>query len=347
MLEIQSLSHHYDLQHVLHDVSFSVKAGELACLVGPSGCGKSTLLRLIAGLERVQNGTILHCGNMLGSAVQHVPPEHRHIGLVFQHPSLFPHLTVEQNIRFGLRGKSRDEQQTIIDRMLRLIGLQSRAGSYPHELSGGQHQRVALARALAPEPIIMLLDEPFANLDHVLRREIRDEVIMMLKEADIPMIMVTHDPEEALVMADHMILLNGQGHVHQMGSPDTIHNHPKDMEAARFFGHVNAIAGRINGDVIESKLGHLSKADYAPAMIHDRDVMVATRPEGIRIAREGEECVDVVIERVAHTGAGWLVTARLPEGEMIRFHHIYGVRPRVGEQACVAYEPPHIFVFEE
>ncbi len=345
-LNIDHLFHHYDEHAILHDVSFQVERSELACLVGASGCGKSTILRLIAGLEKVRQGSITLDGTMLADGTHHTPPQERGIGLVFQHPSLFPHLTIAQNIRFGLQHLAKDKQAARCEEMLSLINLSERADAYPHQLSGGQHQRVALARSLAPEPQLMLLDEPFANLDHVLRRDMREEVITILKAANIPIIMVTHDPEEALIMADKMVLLSDSGTVHQIGSPDSIHNAPKDIEAARFFGHVNAVAGQIQGESIASKLGTLDAAPYASHLADGTHVIVATRPEGIRIAREGEDCVDVVIERVNHTGAGWLVTARLAEGEQIRFHHIYGARPNKGDTVCVTYEPPHIFVFE-
>lgn len=341
-LTIQNLSHAYGQREVLHDVSFHVAPGELACVVGPSGCGKSTLLRLIAGLERIQQGDIL----IDGVSLTGVPVRQRHTGLVFQHPSLFPHLTVRENIIFGLHKQAREEQRHISNRLLAMIGLEERANAYPHQLSGGQHQRVALARALAPRPRVMLLDEPFANLDHALRCEIREDVVGLLKEAGIPIIMVTHDPEEALMMADRMVLLYADGRMHQLGEPDSIHNAPVDVDAAAFFGPVNRLPGRVEGEVIHSRLGDLYKADYAPQLADGSEVLVVTRPEGLRMAREGEPCVTVKILSVRHTGAGWLVKAALPEGDIVRFHHIYGHRPMVEEACCITYEPPHVFVFE-
>jgi iron(III) transport system ATP-binding protein len=345
MLEIRNLSHAYPNHPVLQDVSFTAPSRELVCLVGASGCGKSTILRLIAGLEQVQGGEVRYQGQLLASPTHHIPPEKRRIGLVFQHPSLFPHLNVRENICFGLRHLPKQEQHAVSDAMLDLINLRAHAERYPHQLSGGQHQRVALARTLAPKPIIMLLDEPFANLDHMLRRDLREEVVEMLRAANVPTIMVTHDPEEALVMADSMILMGEGGTVHQTGSPDAIHNDPIDLQAARFFGHVNVVAGRIEGVDIASKLGYLPKGEFAANLPDGADVMVATRPEGIRMAESGEVCVRAVIDRVAHTGAGWLVTAHLPEGEVIQFHHIYGGRPHKGDVICVTLEPPHLFVF--
>jgi iron(III) transport system ATP-binding protein len=252
---------------------------------------------------------------------------------------------VIENICFGIRHLTKDEQNQTAQKLLQLIGLSHKKHAYPHELSGGQHQRIALARSLAPKPQLMLLDEPFANLDNHLRREIREDVIGLLRDANIPIIMVTHDPEEALIMADSMVLLGTHGKVHQSGTPDSLHNHPKDIEAARFFGHINLFKGKIDGDIIRSKLGNLPREPYATTLPNHADILVATRPEGIRIATEDEPCVRVSVERIAHTGAGWLITALTPEGEKLQFHHIYGARPQKGDSVCVTYEQPHIFIF--
>ncbi|NET71194.1 MAG: ABC transporter ATP-binding protein [Sphaerospermopsis sp. SIO1G2] len=339
------MSHHYGALPVIEDISFQVKAGELTCLVGASGCGKSTILRLIAGLEQVQRGEIWHQGELLAGAHHHPSPGVRHIGLVFQHPSLFPHLTVAQNICFGLSHLPRQQQRDICEEMMQLIGLQAYGQQYPHMLSGGQQQRVALARTLAPKPVMMLLDEPFANLDHALRRDLREEVMAMLRRANIPMIMVTHDPEEALVMADHVVLLNQQGKLHQQGSAEHLYHHPRDIEAARFFGHINEIQGVIAGATIQTKLGPLDKATYAPAIEEGRAVMVAARPDGICMARDGEPHAEAMIEHIAHHGAGWLISARLPEGQQVRFQHISASRPQKGECINLTFMPQHCFIF--
>lgn len=340
-LTIDTVSHHYGKKPVLQDVSFTVNASELCCLVGPSGCGKSTLLRIIAGLEPIQQGDI----RVNDTSIIHTPTRKRNVGLVFQHPSLFPHLTLRKNITFGIESLPKEERDKICVELLDMIGLSKLADHYPHQLSGGQHQRVALARTLATKPKLMLLDEPFANLDHALRRDIREEVVSILKDAAIPIIMVTHDPEEALIMADSMVLLHKNGLLHQRGEPDNIHNHPVDVDAAAFFGSINKVSGIIKGDTIISKLGNLPKADYAPTLADGSEVVIVTRPEGIRIADAGDPCVTVEIKSVRHTGAGWLVRAQIPQGEEIRFHHIYGERLYKGDTTCLTYEPPHIFVF--
>ncbi len=346
MLSIRNLSHAYGNTPVLRDVSLDVSAGKLTCLVGASGCGKSTLLRLIAGLETVQSGDIAYNNTTLASETQHIPASQRNIGLVFQHPALFPHLNVERNIRFGLRHLPKDQQHTITQTMLELIGLSNYAKRYPHQLSGGQHQRVALARSLAPSPTMMLLDEPFANLDHAMRRNIREDILHTLAQANIPIIMVTHDPEEALMMADTMVLLGQHGRIHQTGSPDALHNQPADIEAAKFFGHINVLEGHHKGGMIATPLGELpvSALHHVP---NAQALHIVTRPEGIRTTRANETGAPLCVSAVAHTGAGWLVSGHLPEGQLMRLHHIYGTRPAIGDIMHITFEPPHIFAFTQ
>jgi len=353
MLTVKNLSHAFDHQAILREVSFTAASGMLTSLVGPSGCGKSTLLRLIAGLEPLQQGDII-----LGDAsIATTAPHLRQVGLVFQHPSLFPHLTVRQNIHFGLFNHSRAAQHQRSDALLKLIQMPLLAERYPHELSGGQQQRVALARAIAPKPRLMLLDEPFANLDHVLRRDIREEVTEILKATQIATVMVTHDPEEALIMADHMVLMTQDGQVHQTGKPDAIHNHPIDANAAAFFCPINRIAGHIRGELIVSALGSLPKASYAPHAKAGQNVTIVTRPEGIRLLNPSEKQTPptalleaqplLKVASMRHTGAGYLVKARYHSADVLRFHHIYGEPPRQGESIAVTFQPPHVMVFTQ
>ena len=342
-LEIQSLSHHFGQDTILQDISLSVATSELLCLVGPSGCGKSTLLRLIAGLEKLQSGNIL----IGGTSIRAIEARKRNIGLVFQHPSLFPHLNVRENIIFGLNTSPKHERKKTADTLLEMIGLTKLENHYPHQLSGGQQQRVALARALAPKPRIMLLDEPFANLDHTLRCEIREEVVGMLKAAKVPTIMVTHAPEEALVMADKIVLLHKNGSLHQIGEPDAIYNHPVDIEAASFFGEINQIKAVIQGNHIVSELGTLSKKEYAPALSDGSHVVIAARQEGLRIAQQNESCIKLSIESLRRTGAGWLIRTTLPSGKNISFHHIYGHKPKKDDAICVTFDSEHIFVYPD
>jgi iron(III) transport system ATP-binding protein len=282
---------------------------------------------------------------MLADSKTHIPAHLRNIGLVFQHPSLFPHLNVMQNIQFGLAHKPKAERTQIAKNMLQLIALEQLADRFPHQLSGGQHQRVALARTLAPSPIIMLLDEPFANLDYNLRRNLRTQIAQTLKATNIPIILVTHDPEEALAMADSMILLGDGGTILQYGAASEVYHRPKSLEIAKFFGHINMFAGVVEGEEIRTQLGTYAKAQYAPNLVSGSNIMVCTRPEGLRIAHDGEPSVMSVIEEVSYTGAGWLVTARLSEGTVLQLHHIYGIRPNRGDTINITLQPPHVFIF--
>lgn len=328
---------------VLHSVSLTVQPGKFVCLVGPSGCGKSTLLRLIAGLERPLSGSI-SIGDMVVSngSVLHMPPEQRSVGLVFQQPSLFPHLTVADNIAFGMQHLSRDEQQKRVAELLDKIGLEAQKFCYPHMLSSGQHQRVALARAIAPMPKVMLLDEPFANLDDVLRRRLREELVALLREYNIATLMVTHEPEEALMLADHMALFTPHGTIRQQGTPAIIHDTPIDIEAARFFGEVNIVSGTLSDNILATPIGTITWDVSMPA--HTTSVDVIIRPEGLRIAEEGQNGYPVHILSMRHTGAGWLIRAQDTEGKPFIFHHIYGKRPDVGETVSLMFSGSHMAV---
>ncbi len=344
-LSLSDISFHYNDRKVLDGINFTVKPGELVCLVGPSGCGKSTLLRLIAGLTPLQSGTIEVGSTVVADNKHHLAPKDRHVGLVFQHPSLFPHLTVGQNIAFGIKHLSKEYQQKKVGELLQMINLEQYADRFPHTLSGGQQQRVALARALAPEPKVMLLDEPFANLDYRLRRDIAEEVIAVLKEAKIPILMVTHDPEEALMMADRMALLSDTGAIRQIGEPELLHNHPVDIEAAAFFGPINRIPATIERDKIISPLGELPAKEYLNKYQDGQNVLIVTRPEGLCINASHDRCVNAVISNIRHTGAGWLISAQVDENISVRFHHIYGDCPKAGDSACISFKAPHVFVF--
>ena len=211
----------------------------MLCLLGPSGCGKSTTLRMIAGVEHVDGGEIFLRGHMAAGPGHFVPPEERGIGLMFQDFALFPHLTVAQNIAFGVLPVNRKVKVAeLIDR----VGLNGKEARYPHELSGGEQQRVALARALAPEPAVMLMDEPFSSLDDRLRDEVRDATLELLKETGAAVLMVTHEPGEAMRLGDEIALMR-DGRIVQQGSPYTVYNNPVDLEAAAFFSDVKRDPG--------------------------------------------------------------------------------------------------------
>ncbi len=269
------------------DVSLSVAPDEVVCLLGPSGCGKSTLLRIAAGLEPVQQGRVAIRGSTVADPVAGVwtPPELRHVGLVFQDSALFPHLTVVENVTFGLPGTRRDraDRNARAEKLLRQLNMEAHAGSYPHMLSGGQQQRVALARALAPAPTLMLLDEPFSNLDARLRDRIRDDTLHLLKASGAGSLLVTHDPEEAMFMADRIALMR-EGRIVQIGTPEALYCHPVDPFVVTFFGEVNQLRARVQGGRIETPVGAIGARGFADG---DR-VQILVRPEAMRILRVGE-----------------------------------------------------------
>lgn len=239
-LQVQNLSKSYrnGPAPAVRDVSFELPEGKLLSLVGESGSGKTTLLRLLAGLETPDGGTISLDGRLLSSPAAVVPPEQRGIGLVFQHHALFPHLTVEKNIGFGLRHLTRDERIAVITQLLALVGLTKFGARYPHELSGGERQRIALARALAPEPRLLLLDEPFSSLDARLRQTVRDDTRAILKERGATALFVTHDTGDALSIADRVVVLK-HGQLQQDGAPPEVYHAPANAYVASFFGTCN------------------------------------------------------------------------------------------------------------
>ena len=253
VLELCDLQKHYGTETVVDHLSLSVNSGEILTLLGPSGCGKTTTLRLIAGLEAVDGGIVrLNGKNVTGSSF--VPPEQRGVGVVFQEFALFPHLTARENVAFGLTDHSSAETDHRVDELLELVDLPDQSESYPDELSGGQQQRVALARSLAPEPDILLLDEPFSNLDVDLRVAMREEVRRILKEAGVTAISVTHDQEEALSISDRVAVMS-DGHIEQVGKPEAVFQHPESRFVASFLGYASFIPGYVSGDVVQTEVG--------------------------------------------------------------------------------------------
>src|SRR5919202_2707531 len=244
----------------------------------PSGDGKTTLLRLVAGLEPVQAGRIELGGIVVGEPGREVPPEQRHVGFVFQDYALFPHLTVAENVAFGLTRLPRGERGWAVTEALARVGLETYASAYPHMLSGGQQQRVALARALAPRPQVVLLDEAFASLDARLREQVRDDTLHVLQTAGIPALIVTHDAEEAMFMADRIALMR-EGRVVQVGTPQALYLRPADPFVATFLGEVNRMPALVRDGRAETAIGRLSAP---PACRADGLAEVLLRPEGLR-----------------------------------------------------------------
>ena len=276
-LEIRNLVRSFDGRRVVDDVSLTVMPGQVTCLLGPSGCGKSTTLRMIAGVEMQDTGEIWVDGQLVCDTIDRVPPEKRSIGLMFQDFALFPHLSVADNIGFGLPGR-KDSKRVRVTELLERVGLLRHIDHFPHQLSGGEQQRVALARALAPRPRVMLMDEPFSGLDNRLRDGIRDETLSLLKDEGTAVLLVTHEPEEAMRMADQVALMRG-GRIVQMGAPYNVYTRPVDRAAVAFFSDTNVLKAKVNGALAETAFGQF----LAPGHADGTKVDICFRPQHVRI----------------------------------------------------------------
>jgi iron(III) transport system ATP-binding protein len=365
-LRANALSHDYGAKRALAHVGLSVAAGEIVCLVGPSGCGKSTLLRLIAGLERLQAGSI-HLGERLMADHRFsLPPEKRGIGLVFQDYALFPHLSVVQNVRFGLDALPKAARTARAMAALRQVGMEGQADQYPHALSGGQQQRVALARAMAPAPAVLLLDEPFSGLDARLRESIRDETLHVLKQSGAATVVVTHDPEEAMFLADRIALMH-EGHIVQLGAPEDLYMRPVSAFAAGFFGETNEMAATpVALDrnapawcqdalaAVRTPLGvlPLSCPPVLPPPPPGRAWRAMLRPEGVHLTPDrggvATGCVGLV-EAARFLGRSSLIHLCLAgvDGQTRHVHARVPGRflPQEGESFPICIDMAHFFVF--
>ncbi|MEA2330518.1 MAG: iron(III) transport system ATP-binding protein [Thermoleophilaceae bacterium] len=328
-ISLRGISKSFGATRAVRDVTLDIEAGELMAVLGPSGCGKTTLLRLVAGFEAPDTGSVRVGDAEVAGPSRMVPPEQRRIGMVFQDYALFPHLTVEANVGFGLVRRPREEREALTLRTLELVGLQHKAGRHPHELSGGERQRVALARALAPEPELVLLDEPFSNLDASLRAGLRREVEVILHDAGATALLVTHDQEEALSLADRLAVMR-DGHIVQVGEPEEVYGRPASRWAAQFLGEVNVLAGVAAGSGVETDLGRFDLR--APA---DGPVHVAVRPEQLELTALHDGNAEVVarefrghdvLYRLRHEG-GRTVLVQLPSLELHEVGARVFVRP--------------------
>ena len=286
MLVFDSITHQFDGEPVLLDVSFAAEPGKITCVVGPSGCGKTTLLRLAAGLIDVQAGRITLDGELLADVATSVPPERRPVGLVFQEGALFPHLTVADNVGFGLSGT---HERARVDELLGLVGLEACAGRYPHTLSGGQRQRVALARAMAPRPRALLFDEPYANLDQALRRALRSEARQSIRDTETIGVFVTHDPDDVMALADQVVVLE-EGRVLQIGTPRELYDRPDTAAVACLFGNAETMAAAIDGDVVKTAFGDwpLSTLRLPEATSSARAVELTVRADALTLERDDD-----------------------------------------------------------
>jgi iron(III) transport system ATP-binding protein len=346
-LHIFGLSHAYGDNQVLDNVGLMIPSGDLVCLLGPSGCGKSTLLRLSAGLEKVQQGTIAIDGITVATPEVHLNPEQRRIGLMFQDYALFPHLNILDNVTFGLLGMTKDAARLRAMDMLDQVGMASYAEKYPHMLSGGQQQRVALARALAPKPKLLLLDEPFSGLDTNMRQKIREETLNVLKQSGVATLMVTHDPEEAMFMADRIKIIGSNGRILQAGRPHEIYYHPNHEFVAKLFGMMNHFEGAVSKGRVETPLGSLTTdLDEGTA------VQVLIRPEGIILESNGHGEGALVEVTSSHLlGHDNIVRVKLNarggKELYVRVHHTFEAELKKSFTAKLDHEYAFVFPLNE
>lgn len=305
-LAVDHVSRSFGARRVVDDVSFEAPPGGVTVLVGPSGCGKTTLLRMIAGIERPSGGRILIDGQEMAGTAVFVPPERRRIGLMFQDYALFPHLTVRENVMFGLGALPPAERRRIAEEAVARVGLSAHIEARPGRLSGGEQQRLALARSLAPSPRILLMDEPFSNLDRGLREEVRARTLAVLREAGVTTLLVTHDPEEALSIGDHLVLLES-GRVIQSGPAASLYARPVCIAAARALSDVNLVSGRVRNGILDTPLGAVAAPDAPEAS----EGLAGFRPEHLSIGPTGEG-LSGRVERRAFLGASTLLTIRVP-----------------------------------
>ncbi|RJG05481.1 ABC transporter ATP-binding protein [Noviherbaspirillum cavernae] len=337
-----------NVHEVVHGLSFSLARGEIGCLLGPSGCGKTTVLRAIAGFESLLDGCIVLGGRELSQAGTTAPPETRQVGVVFQDYALFPHLSVWDNIGFGLRKLNATERKARVDTLLALVGLSSHARQYPHELSGGQQQRVALARALAPQPDLLLLDEPFSNLDVDLRERLALEVRDILKELGTTAILVTHDQHEAFAIADSIGVMHN-GVIVQWDSAYNLYHRPADRFVADFIGQGVFTPGVVDlpRQLVNIELGSLPLCQGVDVCItNDRDeqqVDVLLRADDV--IHDDESPLQAEVVRKAFRGAEFLYTLKLPSGQqllaLVPSHHDHAI----GEKIGIKLSADHVVTF--
>lgn len=342
LLEANNLSCGYGKETVIRNIRFALGQGDIGCLLGPSGCGKSTVLRALAGFLSISEGDIALSGQVISLPGRTVPPEKRRIGMVFQDYALFPHLSVAENVGFGLRKMNRQDRNRKVEELLEVVHLQDLGNQYPHELSGGQQQRVALARALAPEPTLILLDEPFSNLDADLRRRLSLDVRDILKTLGISAILVTHDQQEAFAMCDQVAVLKA-GQIQQWDVPYNLYHEPANRFVAGFVGQGGFVPGTTLGPgAIESELGTLSgkrTSQWPEGTLVD----VLIRPDDI-IYDPDSTLTPRVVEK---TFAGTSTLYRFRVSEETEFEALFRSHLdfHLGEHVPVRVEADHLIAF--
>jgi iron(III) transport system ATP-binding protein len=342
LVEVKDIGHSYGANRVLNGLSFTLERGEIGCLLGASGCGKTTVLRCIAGFEALAAGDIRLNGVQVSARNFSVPTEQRRIGIVFQDYALFPHLDVAANIAFGLHALRRPQRALRVAELLEIVGLVNTGGKFPHELSGGQQQRVALARALAPQPELLLLDEPFSNLDVELRERLSLEVRDILKQHNMTAILVTHDQHEAFNIAD-VVGIMARGTIEQWDTPYNLYHEPASRFVADFIGQGTLLPGTVvNHDRVRIELGEF-QAKLPDEWPRGALVEVLLRPDDILHDDAGPLLAEVTHK--AFRGAEFLYTLRLPGGgcvlSLVPSHHNHAI----GEKIGIRLEINHLVAF--
>ena len=343
-LTLDTVSVAFDRNLVVRDIGLELAGGEIGCLLGPSGCGKTTLLRAIAGFEPLAGGEIRLGGRTLSRSGFMLPPERRRVGMVFQDFALFPHLTVAQNIAFGLRRMDRAARRARVDELLELVSMQERRNHYPHQISGGQQQRVALARAIAPHPDILLLDEPFSSLDTELREALAGEIRQILKREGITAILVTHDQHEAFAMADTIGVMT-DGRLAQWDSGYNLYHQPRDPFVADFIGQGVMLPAELTGDGrLKTPLGLLDGRVPQHCEPGCRMQMLL-RPDDVIHDDDSELRFEVLAK--AFRGAEYLYTLKIDDRHrmlcLVQSHHVH----EIGEKIGVRLEVEHLVVFPD
>lgn len=345
ILEFKGVTHRYGKTPSVHDIDLQIEEGQVVGLLGPSGCGKSTILRLAAGLEQPLSGEIYLNGNLIASSEKMMAPEHRGIGLVFQDYALFPHMTVAENILYGLKNlpSSQAEKTARVKEVLGHVDLIGFEDAMPHEMSGGQQQRVALARALAPNPKLILLDEPYAGLDSRLRERIRDDMLHILKETGTAVLMVTHDSEEAMFMSDVITVIR-EGRVEQTGRPIDLYCRPSNSFVAEFFGEVNRIDGKVQGQIMKTPFGDIDIPDGEDG----RDASLIIRYEGLVIEGDGVPNAEVMETRLLGRYSLIHLTMPYDQGEELHLHaRIPGLNMfSPGDEVRLGLDDSQVFIFQ-
>jgi iron(III) transport system ATP-binding protein len=340
-LRVEELRHAYGARTVLKGVSLSLAPGEVHCLVGPSGCGKTTILRLIAGLEPLQGGRIVIDREVVAGPGYGRAPEARRVGLMFQDFALFPHLRVIDNVAFGLRGIDGRARRQRAQELLVQVDMSAHSESYPHMLSGGEQQRVALARALAPRPRLMLLDEPFSSLDATLREQVRDDAIALLRRTGTPVLMVTHDADEAVRVADRIhVMLDGR--ILQHGTPAELYARPASPFVAGFFGSLNRFKGWVVAGMVSTPLGPIEVNDLSDGTPVD----VLIRPEALRLLRDGGAAAfRFRVCRIRDLGTNRVLELELPDGAPLTARMTSISEFVAGDVVAVEVDPRQVYVY--